>query len=113
MGYYGPGSVAGGYVMAVAVAASSSVIVSGAGSAEADGLYRPRGVNAGKTYYNPEDEPDSTGVSAISWDGGAWSIYFLDGAQGYTSSEDVAEPWMVSEWLAVEGHDPAPVVTEA
>jgi len=99
-----------------AVPLASSVLVSGAGNAETDGTYPPRGTLNDRTYYNLEDEPDNPDASAILWDGANWLLLLSDGSVGYSSDlplgVDAPNPWDVPEWFAIDGHDPAPAVTQ-
>ncbi|MFL6285715.1 MAG: hypothetical protein ACJ74Q_21465 [Pyrinomonadaceae bacterium] len=91
----------------------SSVLVSGAGNADADGTYTPRGTLNGRTYYNLEGEPDDSEVSAILWNGLQWLITLNDGSVGYSNDGDVPNPWDAVAWNAIDGHEPVPTVTEA
>jgi hypothetical protein len=90
---------------------NSSVLVSGAGSSEANGTYTYRGESIGKPYYNLVGQPDNIDESAISWNGDDWTIRRFDQETLYNSSEDVEFPWLVS-WSSNAGDEPAPTVTE-
>jgi hypothetical protein len=91
-----------------------NVLVSGAGTAEANGPYTPRGDFGGKPYFNLVGSPDDTDNSCIRWDplATAWSIFLSDSTEAYTAREDVDNPWEVSEWSEVGGESPAPTVTQ-
>jgi hypothetical protein len=95
------------------VVAASNALVSGAGEPDVDGTYTPRGTLNGKTYYNLEGSPDNSAVSSVWWTGGAWNISLSTGSGGYSSGEDVPEPWDVTSWDVDDGQSPAPTVTEA
>jgi hypothetical protein len=101
-----------GVAGSAAAPAASSALVSGAGTAEVNGTYTPRGTNAGKAYYNLAGEPDGTSASSIMWDGGQWVIFTSIGDGAYFSTEDVSNPWDVSTWRVGDGVEPTPTVTE-
>jgi hypothetical protein len=90
----------------------NAVIVSGAGSSEANGTYTERGEAAGKPYYNLVGEADSTSEYAIFWDGDRWRILDFQGDSYYESNEDVEFPWLVVTWsIADIGELPPPTLT--
>jgi hypothetical protein len=88
-------------------APTGNIVVSGAGSVEANDTYAPDGVQDGKTKYR--------GIiklgAAIYWNNPSWFI--ADGAGDYYFSNDnVATPDLVTTWqVAGEGQAPAPTVT--
>jgi hypothetical protein len=95
------------------VAGPSSVLVSGAGSEEANGVYTERGEENGKTYYNLVGEADSLSEYSIFFGGGRWAISDFQGDLYYEASEDVEFPWLVETWeLSDVGGSPVPTVTE-
>lgn len=102
----------GGHVMGAGAAAASSAIVSGAGTAAVNGTYTERGTSDGKPYYNLEGQPDNTGIDVIVWQTASvrWVIYTNDSM--YQSTDAVAFPWLVTTWVALEGSEPVPTVTE-
>jgi len=89
---------------------SSSVLVSGAGSAGFDGVYTERGELNGKPYYVLVGEDDGNDVFSIKWVNNEWRIQPTD--DFYISTEDTEFPWQVTEWTVVGGESPAPTVTE-
>jgi hypothetical protein len=106
----------GGYARRHAVSSplAGSVLVSGAGTAEANGTYTPRGTENGKTYYNLMGEADNPARSAIAWDGTTnWVILDSTGGNLYFASEDIEFPWLASAWEGNDGDPPSPTVTEA
>jgi len=92
------------------VAGPSSVLVSGSGSAEANGTYTETGEANGKKYYNSSGS--SIEISSISWDGSAWAIWNDGASESYTSTDDVEFPWQVTTWSGAEGGQPLPTTTE-
>jgi len=92
---------------------SSSVLVSGAGSEEANGTYTERGEENGKPYYNLVGEADSLSENSIFFGGGRWAISDFQGDLYYEASEDVEFPWLVETWEVSDvGTGPSPTVTE-
>lgn len=91
-------------------APDSSAVVSGAGTAEVNGTYTPRGTNSGKPYYNLVGQPDNLIVASIAWQG-AWVIWGLMGDGWYFSTDDTAFPWEAI-FLEDNGDSPAPSVSE-
>lgn len=90
---------------------AATVVVSGAGSPEINGIYTQRGIVYGKPWYNLEGEPDNTDLFAIWWNGLNWEIYNQDAATAYTSDEeDIATPDLVTHWNLGDGSAPAPTV---
>jgi hypothetical protein len=88
----------------------NAVIVSGAGSPEANGTYTERGEYDGKPYYNLVGEPDEVFTSSIFWDEN-WTIADITITNLYISSEDVAFPWLVEAWEEANGFLPLPTLT--
>lgn len=95
-------------------AGEPSAIVSGAGTAGANGTYTERGDANGRPYYNLEGQPDNPFSSSIEWNGAdMWTIRNSDGDAFYTSGDDVAFPWLVTTWGQGDfGVNPVPVVSE-
>lgn len=91
---------------------TSSVLVSGAGTAAANGTYTYRGQANGKGFYNLLGQPDSTDVSVIKWDSGFWSIINSAGDATYESESETSFPWQVIAWALNAGDSPAPTVTQ-
>jgi hypothetical protein len=95
------------------VAGPSSVLVSGAGSDEANGTYTARGEENGRPYYNLVDAANSVTDSSIYWAIERWRISDPADDTYYESTEDVEFPWLVETWdLSDVGTGPAPTVTE-
>jgi hypothetical protein len=95
------------------VAGPSSVLVSGAGSDEANGTYTARGEENGKPYYNLVDAANSVTDSSIYWTTELWRINDSASDTYYESTEDVEFPWLVETWEPSDvGTGPAPTVTE-
>lgn len=96
----------------VAPSSSPSALVSGAGSTDANGEYTPTGTHNGKPFFNLSGT--SPGLSAISWTGSAWQILSAGAGVLYSSTENVASPWLVVTWTVDEdGTGPAPVVASS
>jgi hypothetical protein len=90
---------------------ASSVLVSGAGSEEANGTYTETGEANGKKYYNKEGSLDD--ISAISWNGiDSWIIWSDGASEIYQSLDDVEFPWQVTTWNEADGGPPLPTITE-
>jgi hypothetical protein len=84
-------------------APTGNMIVSGAGSVEANDTYAPDGTANGKARY-------VNNTTTISWDGSNWLIS-SSGLPLYSSDQDVATPDLVTVWDSVIGIAPAPTVT--
>jgi len=85
------------------------IIVSGAGTSDANGTYEYAGETFGKPYY-------TKGSESISWFGLGYDVWaiFVDGLSVYESTDDVATPDLVTTWTAVNtGIAPVPTVTAA
>jgi len=93
-------------------APTGNMIVSGAGSVDANGVYTPRGNYDGKPYYNLLGKPDNLEEWFIRWDD-LWRIDGDPAGDGvlYSSMEDVATPDLVTAWDVTNGQPPAPTVT--
>jgi hypothetical protein len=85
---------------------TTPVIVSGAGTAAANGEYHFIGVVNGKGKYQLGADVDSF----VVWVDGVWSVRIsaLDDV-GYISEDDVAFPWQAA-WVVTNGDGPAPTV---
>lgn len=92
---------------------TSSVTVTAAGTAVAQGSYTYRGQSSLKPYYTLLGQSSSTTLYAIVWTGSQWRINSSSGARYYYSNEDVANPWNVVTWIADTGAAPLPAVTQA
>lgn len=86
-----------------------SAIVSGAGTAAANGTYTLTGTNNDRPFYNKAGT--NPVVSAISWSSTQWIIFGSGGEGLYLGSEDVAFPWL-DTYFAEEGANPSPTVSE-
>jgi hypothetical protein len=88
----------------------NAVIVSGAGSTEANGTYSETGEYEGKKYYNLQGSDPFT--SSVMWDSAVWNIFDEFSGAMYTSSEDVEFPWLVETWIVFDfGQSPTPTLT--
>jgi hypothetical protein len=86
-------------------APTGNIIVSGAGTVEANGVYTVDGEQNGKTKY-------VKGSAILFWN----SAWFLDipddiGVPDYQTFENVATPDLAVTWSVVAGQAPAPTVT--
>lgn len=86
------------------------IVVSGAGTSAANGIYTFRGVTSGKPYYNLIGQPSSIGNIAVTWVGVQWTI--TDGVADtlYESDNVTPFPWQVITWAANVGDLPVPTV---
>lgn len=93
---------------------NTGVLVAGAGTASANGLYTPRGTEEGRPYYNKYLWPANTARSAIVWTGTEWALILDNEEIGFTNDEeDVAFPWLSTTWeIGPEGSPPTPTVTQ-
>ena len=92
--------------------APSNVLVSSAGSSEANGLYTFRGTVLDKPYYNLVGQVDNPNQYSISV-GLEWTIYASDGTTLYGGLPlDVEFPWLAQNWIEFVGDSPSPTVTE-
>jgi hypothetical protein len=90
---------------------TGDIIVSGAGTGNANATYSPRGTENGRLYYNKIGQPDSTTLNAIVWTGN-WSVTGPSFELFYYSFDDVATPDLVDTWdVDSEGIAPTPTVT--
>jgi hypothetical protein len=90
-------------------APTGNMIVSGAGSAEVNGVYAPNAIINGKQVYG---RIGSNFIEPfISWEDDNWGV--RNGLSlPYSSTEDVATPDLVSTWqIEEQGLAPAPTVT--
>jgi hypothetical protein len=84
---------------------TGNIIVSGAGSVEANGVYTPDGELEGKPQYKKGD-------FFIFASGADWFIELRgSGFLLYNGLDDVATPDLVTTWEAFDGLAPAPTVT--
>jgi hypothetical protein len=94
--------------------APSSVLVSGAGASEVNGVYTYRGENGGKPYYNLIGYEDSISVRSIYWDADSW---FINGSSFsiYQITTEIEYPWESNNQIWFSGSEedePSPTVTE-
>lgn len=88
---------------------AEGVVVSGAGTAEANSFYHKTNVEGDHAQYNIIGYSIST--SSISWDVNRWKMYGSTGIGLYRSITDVdVDPWDAT-WLPWSGVAPAPTVT--
>ena len=91
---------------------TSSVLVSGAGTAAANGTYTYRGQFNGHAYYNLLGQPDSTANSGIAWTAlDLWRVNSSSGELLYFSDGDSSFPWQQT-FIESAGDSPAPTVTQ-
>ena len=86
----------------------NDVVISGAGSTEANGTYSLINVSWGtdpKNIFYQFGDADHY----IQWDGTGWSIYGL--SCHYKSSENVDYPWLATTWSKITGSTPVPTVS--
>lgn len=97
--------------------APSSAIVSGAGTAAANGTYTERGTFTSKPFYTLDGQPTppdpSADPSSLFWSGDSFS-WVISGDLLYISPEfeDTAFPWLATEWIESTGDSPPPIVSE-
>ena len=92
----------------VTVSDTSTIIVAGAGTTAVNGTYVYTAMVDSKPSFG-------TGGNIIRWfsDNGVWLILVEPFNYYYRSFDDVATPDLVTTWIAVDGEDPVPTVTEA
>jgi hypothetical protein len=81
----------------------TEMVVAGFGEAGANGTYTKGEDSGGKSFYGSFLEAPG----AIYWNAGKWNVFRYD-PEGvvYESSDDVAEPDLVTTWTPVLGADP-------
>jgi hypothetical protein len=84
----------------------NAVLVAGAGTAAANGVYTVTGEEFDRITYGFDG-------NAIRWDSGTWYIDSADPAALYSVVSDAINPWDAGEWAAVTGAEPPPTVTSA
>jgi hypothetical protein len=97
-----------------AVGIANDVLVSGAGTAAANGTYTYRGQANGYAYFNLVGQPDSPTESAIANNGDpTWYILAANGDQLYVGTPEtpIAFPWL-DTFTTLGGDAPAPAVAE-
>lgn len=103
-------------VQELASPGSKSILVNGAGTNAANGIYTKRGSTdidgILRNYYVKIGSQDYTESDAISWNGSQWSIWDTDGNIGsyYFSSDDVDSP-VDAVWETTNGDDPPPTLS--
>jgi hypothetical protein len=92
----------------------SNVLVSGLTnqSANANGLYIQNGEFAEKAAYFLNGTDISNSQSFIVWNGSIWAIEEFEIGSVYTSDQDVAYPWLVTNWINVGPESDPPTVIE-
>lgn len=103
--------------VAFAGVVQSSAVVSGAGTAAANGTYTFRGMSGDSPYYNLVGQlANPFAASVVAGNGSPWSIIPIDGSDPYYVAGDVvppAFPWLATGWDGGGiGANPPPVVTE-
>jgi len=81
----------------------SSILVSAAGTAAANGVYTYRGILNGRPFYNLTGQATDTGAYAICRPGVVWKILNVGGDSYYESADDVPTPDLVTTWTADVG----------
>jgi hypothetical protein len=93
-------------------APTGNMIVSGAGSVEANGVYSPRGDGeSGRTYYNLIGEPNDELAKSITYEASAWFIYGSANSLYAAFDSGAATPDLATIWQTQQGQPPAPTVT--
>jgi hypothetical protein len=82
----------------------NGVLISGAGSANANGPYLYSGDFGDRGAYHKDKD------SLIYWDGDAWLIN-VNGDDRYSSTQDVSFPYQVTSWSVLPGTGTAPAPT--
>lgn len=94
-----------------------SVVVTGAGTAAANGTYTYRGQFNGKPYYNLEGHGDNTNEFAVANSGALWQIIVPDTAEPptffaiYETTGNADFPWEGTWAIGGGGDSPSPTVT--
>jgi len=91
--------------------ANSSILVSGLAVTNANGLYIRNGEENGKAAYFLNGTNTSNSQSFIVWNGDLWAIEELESGGVYTSDQDVAYPWLVTNWINVGPESDPPTIT--
>lgn len=92
----------------------SNIIVSGAGTSAANGVYTYRGQHNTRNYWNLEGQSDSTSNYAIAWTGTDWIMTNFSSATLYTIDTNSQYPW-TSAWTIEAGNvglAPVPAVAQ-
>ncbi len=92
----------------------SNIIVSGAGTSDANGTYTYRGQHNGRNYWNLFGQADSVTDYAIVWTGSLWIMTDFSGATLYTIDTNSQYPWD-SIWSVAGGNvgvAPVPAVAQ-
>lgn len=82
----------------------NGVLISGAGNADANGSYLYSGDFGDRGAYHKDKD------SLIYWDGTAWLIN-VNGADRYSSTQNVSFPYQVTSWSVLPGTGTAPAPT--
>ena len=85
-------------------AVTGTIVVSGAGTSDANGTYAYLALWFGKPLY-------TSGDNSIWWDDNKWAIInAFESGNRYESTEDVATPDLVTTWTVSAGALPVPTV---
>ena len=88
---------------------AEAVQIIGAGTAAANGYYTKRGTYEGYSYYVLIGNLSSVTHASVYRYHDVWKISAEGEVELYTSTDDVAFPWLVTTWnTAVGGDGPAP-----
>lgn len=92
---------------------TGDIIVSGAGTGQANGLYLQAGIENGKPFYEKTGNQDPLILWVEQDNLFAWRIFdSIDNVDTwYFSAENVATPDLVTTWTVHIGNAPAPTVT--
>lgn len=91
----------------------TGVLVAGAGTRVASGMYTERGTAVGRPYFNLVGTPDLSWSRSIFWNGTRWMVTDSGASPYYhNDDEDVALPWLSATWVVGDGSSPAPTVTQ-
>jgi hypothetical protein len=88
------------------IAGPSSVLISGSGSSQANGVYTFDGEFEGKGSWRLSEE------IVIIWEDDQWKINQDGEGPLYFSEEDTEFPWQVTTWEIFNGEEPVSTVTE-
>lgn len=83
-----------------------NVVVSGAGTADANGTYLPNGTLNGKAAYLKDG-----GIEEIWWTGTQWNIGTASGI--YNSTDNTTYPWQATTWNQGSASLPVPTVAQS
>lgn len=95
---------------------TTPVVVSGAGTAAANGTYTYRGQfldndsDRTKAFYVLAEQPTSENNSAVAYVDSAWKVTASDSGTLYHSADNTSFPWQAAAFTEDSGDSPAPTV---